>query len=398
MCHNGKFNSDSTDGSENSQHFSAEGDSYPSLDLNPVEPPSNTKERISRLAMFLMLLAFYPTYMIFLGKEYYTRTDSSETTQEVQEAKINYTEIEKEELNTELEDAENSIIEHYEANLILKATQTIEATPLKTPSHATKLRPFVNSLNMHFVPIPSEDHQKIILSSIWETRRIDYETYAADREKTPDDWRKISYETIPVSPNDLHPVVKVSWQEARDFCVWLTAKEIQFGHIPQGTYYRLPKDHEWSIAVGIGEQEIPTLTPMEKSEKIKDIYPWGNVFPPNQRIGNYADLSAKQKFKDWKSIPQYQDDHATTAPVGSYPPNFLGLYDLGGNVWEWCEDMYDASNGDARVIRGASWDFSLKHTLSSSFRGSARPETKDAFTGFRVVLVLNQRNPDLERP
>jgi formylglycine-generating enzyme required for sulfatase activity len=73
--------------------------------------------------------------------------------------------------------------------------------------------------------------------------------------------------------------------------------------------------------------------------------------------------------------------------VGSFKPNRCGLYDLGGNVWEWCEDWYD-SEQKYRVLRGASWpDVFVPRNLLSSCRNDFTPDGRYVNYGFRVVLV-----------
>jgi formylglycine-generating enzyme required for sulfatase activity len=104
-------------------------------------------------------------------------------------------------------------------------------------------------------------------------------------------------------------------------------------------------------------------TPAEKSGKNSVDFPWGKDYPPTKKVGNYADETFHGKFpkdasdknKDQPWIEGYADGYATTSPVGSFPANAYGLYDMGGNVWQWCEDWFDASHKD-RVLRGASWN------------------------------------------
>ena len=95
----------------------------------------------------------------------------------------------------------------------------------------------------------------------------------------------------------------------------------------------------------------------------KTVYPWGNEISAEHC--NYADRNTSFSWRDKTA----DDGHAVTAPVGSYQPNGFGLYDMIGNVWEWCQDWYDSGyygnsptddpsgprSGKYRVLRGGSW-------------------------------------------
>ena len=84
-----------------------------------------------------------------------------------------------------------------------------------------------------------------------------------------------------------YPVEQTSWQDAKDFCARLNAAlpaEAQ-GKIT----FRLPTDEEWSIAVGLPEEQ--GRTPQDKSNKVKNVYPWGTDWPPPKTAGNYADAA-----------------------------------------------------------------------------------------------------------
>ncbi len=247
-------------------------------------------------------------------------------------------------------------------------------------ARATKDQPFENTLGMKFVPVPGTK----VLFCIHQTRYKDYEEYAKKMKgKVHNAWRiqTISGFEIKQGAGD-YPVTKVSWDEAQKFCAWLSKKE--------GKTYRLPTDEEWSYAVGIGELESrgDGVTPESLSRKISDHFPWGAEWPPPAGAGNYSDESRKAKapLSDTGYIDGYDDGFPTTAPVMSFAPNKLGLYDMGGNVWEWCEDWFSEERKE-RVTRGASWaDRDLGAALSS-YRNARIPDTHHHYFGFRVVLV-----------
>jgi formylglycine-generating enzyme required for sulfatase activity/tRNA A-37 threonylcarbamoyl transferase component Bud32 len=258
-----------------------------------------------------------------------------------------------------------------------------EALPFK----ATKDAPFVNTLGMKFVPVPGTQ----ALFSIWDTRVQDYAAYAGAK-KVDDSWTKQQRDGVPVGRELNHPVVGVSWEDAQGFCQWLTEKETAEGRLPKGLKYRLPTDEEWSWAVGM-PPELGT-TPAEKSGKNNVDFPWGKDYPPTKKVGNYADETFHGKFpkdvndktKDQPWIEGYTDGYATTSPAGSFPANAYGLYDMGGNVWQWCDNWFDASHIE-RVMRGASWSLNDRGTLLSSIRFRHEPGHRGHYLGFRCVLA-----------
>jgi formylglycine-generating enzyme required for sulfatase activity len=168
-----------------------------------------------------------------------------------------------------------------------------------------------------------------------------------------------------------HPAVIVSWDDAKAFCAWLTEKEQKAGMIGSAQEYRLPTDAEWSVAVGLPHES--GRTPREKDDKITNVYPWGDQWPPPKGAGNYS-TSLKV------------DSYEYTSPVGSFEPNKFGLYDMGGNVWQWCEDWYDDSK-QWRVLRGASWGKYIPVDLLSSWRLGTTPTSRYGDYGFRCVLA-----------
>ena len=245
---------------------------------------------------------------------------------------------------------------------------------LKAIAAATRARPFENSLGMKFVPVPGTG----LLFSVWETRVKDFEAFV---KQTRREWPKAG-----IQQTQEHPAVNVSWDDATAFCEWLTKQERKVGRISPMQSYRLPTDQEWSAGVGLkGESGN---TPEERQLKVKNVYPWGTKLPPPAGAGNYAGSEARTGDSwpsDATTIDGYSDGYPETSPVGSFAANGNGIYDLGGNVWEWCEDWYNAEM-KVRVLRGGSWDADLPEILLSSFRFSTL-KGSDAY-GFRCVLVV----------
>jgi formylglycine-generating enzyme required for sulfatase activity len=220
-----------------------------------------------------------------------------------------------------------------------------------------------------------------VLFSVWETRVKDYQAFC-DASKRP--WKKPDF-----PQTDDHPAVNVSWLDATAFCEWLSQKE--------GKKYRLPSDHEWSCAVGIGGQEDGAASPKSKDGKIDNVFPWVEQWPPPNDAGNYfgeecktpAGLAALKAAgydpSNWTVIEGFNDGQVFTAEVGSFRANAFGIYDLGGNVWEWCQDKYEPGSA-VRVLRGGSWLNDLRDRLLSSFRLSRDPDGRLGYVGFRVVV------------
>jgi serine/threonine protein kinase len=259
--------------------------------------------------------------------------------------------------------------------------QLVLAARLEKVPYPTLEGPYANSLGMKFVPVPGTK----VLFCIWETRVRDYAAYAAANSGVDGGWKDPKYNDVPLTPSETCPVVNVSWNDAQAFCRWLTDKERKEGRIGAEQSYRLPSDAEWSWAVGIGDRETGN-TPKEKDEKLSRVYPWGTQWPPPARAGNFADATAKLTFSNWTVIEGYDDGFATTSPAGNFQPNQLGLYDLSGNVWEWCEDFFDGQSG-SRVLRGGSWGSRDSRILLSSYRGIPPADGRRNGIGFRCVLA-----------
>ncbi|MCB1066332.1 MAG: PEGA domain-containing protein [Verrucomicrobiae bacterium] len=159
---------------------------------------------------------------------------------------------------------------------------------------------------------------------------------------------------------DTLPVQGVSWYEASRFCEQLTSSERSSGRLPRGYRYSLPSDQMWSFFAG------------------------------STGLDN--------------AVTSQQSRREGPAPVGSLKPNEFGLYDVRGNVWEWCDDWYSldivnrsreaqvSTNSnwvgtERKVLRGGSWNRSSGDGLESAYRYAIRPSTANYEVGFRVVLM-----------
>jgi formylglycine-generating enzyme required for sulfatase activity len=248
-----------------------------------------------------------------------------------------------------------------------------------TPQTATKETPFVNSFGMAFVPVPitggPTDSAKSGVRVLFAATDTTVEQYGTFVQATGRSWPKPEFEQ-----KADHPAVNVSWDDATAFCDWLSRREKRA--------YRLPSDHEWSCAAGIGLREDPNASPRDKEYKVEG-YPWGNAWPPPRGTANYADEMLRTSRPDMV-IDGYEDGYASTSPVKAFRPNGLGLYDMSGNVWQWCADPYAAAALFAgfRVVRGASFLDSIELYIRSSARWRYGPDTRRASVGFRCVLVV----------
>ena len=243
-------------------------------------------------------------------------------------------------------------------------TDPEKALPAPTP----KTPGGENSLGLKFVPVGDVEF------CVWQTRVKDFEAFAKAVNLKSSAWKSPGFKQSPD-----HPVVNVTWVEAVAFCKWLTEEERKTGALAANQFYRLPTDVEWSKAVGLSEES--GKTPEARDMGVSDVYPWGNQWPPPPKSGNYTGEETGSDV----AIKGYDDGFPWTSPVGSFTPNKLGLYDMGGNVWQWCMDTWN-SDSKAKVLRGASWyNGALKLSLLSSCRVRASPESSTDNYGFRVV-------------
>lgn len=193
---------------------------------------------------------------------------------------------------------------------------------------------------------------------------------------------------------DKQPVVNIVWNQAAAYLNWLSRQDdLQPFYIKRGDQYvaaspptngyRLPTEAEWAYSARLaGKQD-------------RSRYPWSGGFPPRTVVANFADESARTILP--RVLPEYNDSFPVTSPVGSFPPNQAGLYDMGGNASEWCHDFYSAytgrladsrdplgpPNGVHKVIRGSNW----KDASITEMRLSYRAYHKEARNnvGFRIA-------------
>ena len=184
------------------------------------------------------------------------------------------------------------------------------------------------------------------------------------RKKRGANWRDPKF-----SQDENHPVVCVSWNDVVAFAEWLSKKS--------GYSFRLPTEAEWEYACRNGGKKIEYGTST------------GNL---TYDLADYIFTGNGGRDK-WKY----------TAPVGSFLPNELGIYDMSGNVWEWCEDWYDKNyygrspknnpqgpkNGKYRVLRGGSWS-DVPRDMRCANRNWDYPAYRSLDYGFRLVRLSGQ--------
>ncbi len=246
-------------------------------------------------------------------------------------------------------------------------------------------KPWENGIGMSFVPVGKD-----LMASIWETRVKDYSLFVKESghpaAPSPD---------FPQTPED--PVVNISREDAQAFCAWLTTRERKGERIAETHFYRLPTDLEWSQMVGLNED--PKLSPGWRHARKQQLFPWGlNWLRSDEVVGNFADVSAARApgLAIDRTIPAYDDGYEKTAPVGSFPPNALGIHDLGGNVQEWVEDEYSKVGGGdlLGVLRGGGWSSYQAEDLYAGSRNPVPPDFIDTTYGFRVVLAKEAPKTD----
>ncbi len=188
---------------------------------------------------------------------------------------------------------------------------------------------------------------------------------------------------------DTQPAVALTFTEAVGFGNWLAKQDQKLADAPlQAPVFRLPTEAEWEYACRAGTRTIRY---------------WGNESKNTCAHANAADKQFLNTTRTKDIIHPCDDGFAVTAPVGSFPPNPWGLYDMLGNAWEWTLDKYgdyfhvmqkaenplnDEGYGSARAIRGGSWT-SPPTTLRSAAHLPLSPMSRLNSVGFRLVMMEN---------
>ena len=254
---------------------------------------------------------------------------------------------------------------------------------------------------MKFVPIPAgaftmgspaseegrgrdEDQVEVTISEAF---------YMQDTEVTQSQWLKVTGKTLteqiesktgPIGRSaklvseasavgDDEPMCFVNWEDALLFCQKLTQLEKEEGTLPEGHLYTLPTEAQWEYACRAGT---------------KTVFSYGNTLTSEQ-----ANFYGKKPY-GVEGEGVYREK---TTPVKSFSPSPWGLYDMHGNLYEWCLDWYGEKaaggtdptgpeSGDSRIIRGGTWN-RVATSCRCAYRYSSRPESRSYNIGFRVVLV-----------
>ncbi len=223
---------------------------------------------------------------------------------------------------------------------------------------------------------------KVCLSGFW----------MGETEVTQGQWTAImgGNPSLIKNGND-HPVDMISWKMARDYALALD----------QGSEdsYRLPTEAEWEYACRAGTDTAYFFGDKATKDQATFDKPFVLPLPPLSPGGTRRSHARKPApAKIWPNM------HTTV--VGSYPANAFGLFDMHGNLWEWCEDVYDAGfyacsprdnplrlgEGKSRVIRGGSW-VTRAESLRSANRGYGWPDMRTAFYGLRLVRIAKPEAP-----
>jgi formylglycine-generating enzyme required for sulfatase activity len=277
------------------------------------------------------------------------------------------------------------------ARLLLVLVLSFVFDPAVT-GHAQE-KEIVNSLGMAFVLIPAGtfmmgspmDEARRGVSEIQHPVTITQPFYMKTTEVTVDEWRAVMgrrFFARKKGTGDM-PVVKVSWHDCKKF--------IRKLNLMTGDVYALPTEAQWEYAARAGSTTA---------------YSWGDQIDCTRAM--FANNS--KKYSACVSTNRSSNiDPDGPAPVKRYASNAWGLFDMHGNVWEWCEDLYarydpvsavdpcETESGKDRVRRGGSW-FGPGYSTRSANRAFGHPMSRLQNTGFRLVILLPERQDDTSQP
>lgn len=195
------------------------------------------------------------------------------------------------------------------------------------------------------------------------------------------------------SSDDEYPVTNVTWTEAMEFCRELTRLQREAGRLPKEYEYTLPTEAQWEYACRAG-----TKTAFNNGKNLK-----GGILGILRDKSTHDDKDlwdiANYDFRYYKNGIIMHRHSSSIDPVGCLKPNGCWLYDMHGNVSEWCLDWYEhyyhhglpenpkgPTNGRVRVIRGGSWRNDAEHCRSAA-RMAQPPNAREEWLGFRIVCV-----------
>jgi formylglycine-generating enzyme required for sulfatase activity len=260
--------------------------------------------------------------------------------------------------------------------VVLESDDSTQSTPPSVPTTAPRKESITNTIGMTLNEVPAgsfmmgshatkegrgdDEHQhKITISKAFymQTTEVTQGQWKAVMETEP--WKGQSF----VKEGANYPVVQVSWDDAVSYCKRLSEKE--------GKTYRLPTEAEWEYACRAGTTTTWSFGDDEKA------------------LGDYA----------WHKKNTLNIGERYAHPVELKKPNAFGLYDMHGNIYEWCYDYYNANyykqsleqdpkgpaTGSSHSFRGGSW-FDLTIRTSTAFRNKNIPDFRNHDIGFRIVL------------
>lgn len=230
-----------------------------------------------------------------------------------------------------------------------------------------------------------------------ETKRVNVTAISVSRtEISREDWRVCVREggcdelrENQVSTEDDHPVVEVNWYQANEYAAWLSAKT--------GKNYRLPNTNEWEYAAR-GGTDADFYWGEESAEVACD---YANLDDVSYKVGPRNE-NYERMYRFISRRHKCDDGFRFVAPVASFEPNAFGLFDTGGNVWEWTLDCWNellparkanvAKDGapacEKLEIRGGSYRLGVRSASATSAAGR-RPDFSNVDIGFRVVREEN---------